>query len=241
MPAARSLLMASGGLAIVVITFLVTSYALNWFASEPTLQPPTGPTSLAGPVQGNNLLWPSQDFGNAKWARYQIAEVDPAPEKAPNGENTASRLVESAENGRHFISNGIVGAVPGTVYTFSVYFKKGDRPIRLEMGDIPKGKYGTALCDVSMAGPSGSNWVKGGDVVAGAVEDAGDGWYRCWAAMPYMLSKAVLNIEMRDQNGVLPYQGDGHSGVVIWGAQFGPGARPAAYVATTTEPIAKAN
>jgi hypothetical protein len=242
MPSTRNLLMLSGGVAVVLVSFVVTTYVLDRFSSgsELPIQPSTS-TSMAQTTSDRNLLWPSQDFASPKWERYQIAAIVPAAAIAPDGTKSASQLIESGDNGRHFIDITAAGATPGAVHTFSVYFKPSERNIRFEMRDSTPGKYGTVMCDVPKAGSNGSSWVKGGDVVDGAVEDAGNGWYRCWAAMPFPLPNVVLSIELRDKNGTLPYQGDGHSGELIWGAQFERGSRPSAYVATNTDPVAKAN
>jgi hypothetical protein len=177
---------------------------------------------------GHNLLLPSNDF--AHWQRYQVADVESAPVIAPDGKNSASRVIESGDNGRHYITTTITGVTPG-VKTFSVYFKPNERSIGFEMSDITPGKYGAAMCDVSKAGPSGSYWLKTGDIVDAAVEDVGNGWYRCWGAMPFTLANVVLVIQLRDEKGMIQYQGDGRSGVLVWGARFEIGNKPAANLA----------
>lgn len=213
-----------GALAIVVMAFLITTYVLDYWLP---------------PAKGENLLWPSENFANPKWSHYQVS-IEPSAGKAPNGENSASRLVESTDNGSHFIYTNVAGAAPGAIHTLSIYFKPSDRSLWFEMRDSTPGKYGTALCNLPKSGAGGSV-TKAGDVVDGAVEDVGNGWYRCWAAMPYSLATVVLGIELLNQNGAPKYQGDGHSGALIWGAQFEPGGRPTAYLSTTTGPAVKAD
>lgn len=194
--------------------------------------------SLPQPSAGQNLLWPSADFTNPKWTHYQLAAIEPAAAKAPDGAIAATRLVESSDNGKHFIVTVQIGAQPKTIQTFSVYFNGADRSIWLEMRDDNPGKYGTALCN--LPGPNMHGYVnKSGDALDGGVDDVGDGWYRCWAAMPYDRPNVVLAIELRNWNGNTQYRGNGHSGVLIWGAQFEPGNRPSAYAATTTAPVMK--
>jgi hypothetical protein len=78
-----------------------------------------------------------------------------------------------------------------------------------------------------------------GDIVGGRVDPVSDGWFRCWAAMPFSVSEVSVGIEMGGPGGVFGYQGDGHSGILIWGAQFELGGQPTSYVATSTGPIAK--
>jgi hypothetical protein len=241
MPATRTLLLFSGGIAVVLISFVMTTYLLNRLSPGSDL--PNSPSVLAPLTQskaGQNLLWPSEDFANQKWTRYQIAAIEAAAAIAPDGQNAASRLVESSDDGRHFIAIGVSGATPGAVHTFSVYFKSNARSIQLEIGDSLPGKYGTAACNAPNTGADASV-TKNGDIVDGAVEDVGNGWHRCWAAMPFALGNVVLGIELRGQNGALFYKGDGQSGELIWGAQFEPGSRPTAYVSTSVGQVTKGN
>jgi hypothetical protein len=243
MPPARTLLLISVGTCIVVVSFAATTYFMNLVLPRSNVsfdQTAVLPTATLRPVQravSENLVWPSEDFTIPKWTRNQIATVEPTAATAPNGENAASLLIESADNGRHFIGTNVAGVTPGSIHTFSVYFRPTERSIRLEFADSPKGKYGNAICDFSKADTIGSV-AKGGDTVDGAVERVGNGWYRCWAAMPFDDRNASVVIEL-DQNGTFPYRGDGHSGELIWGAQFEVGGRPTAYVATITSPLAK--
>src|SRR5712692_4964033 len=95
----RALLMILGGSFIVLLSFVAATYVLDW-SSPVSDQPyakssrPTAPLPVAQQSQGENLLWPSEDFANPNWKRNQVA-IEPAAVKAPNGETAASRLVES--------------------------------------------------------------------------------------------------------------------------------------------------
>jgi hypothetical protein len=226
----QALVKIVGGITIVVVSFAVTTFVLDWWAT-----PSSGNGTTTTALKGQNLLWPSQDLVNPRWVRAGIAAIEPDAAKSPNGHDSAFRLVESDDNGRHYITISIGGVTPGKISTSSVYFKLGDRPIRLEMGDSPKGKYGVAVCNLGADGVGTIS--KSGDIVSGAVESSGGGWYRCWAAMPYDLSTTVLNIELRSKDGVPGYQGNGQSGAVIWGPQFETGGKPMPYVPTSTSPI----
>ena len=196
-----------GGIFIVVVSFVVTTYVLDWWTAPPS----SGSLTTTAALKGQNLLWPSQDLANPRWVRVGIAAIEPNA-TAPNGQNSAFRLIEFNGNGRHYITISIDSATPGKISTSSVYFKPEDRNIRLETADIPKGKYGVAIC--SLTGAGAGSISKSGDIIGGSVESVGGGWYRCWVAMPYDLSTAVLNIELLSKDGASGYQGDGHSGVL---------------------------
>jgi hypothetical protein len=252
----RTLLTIVGCLAIVLIAFAVTTYVLNLSASSTNtasssappaasprvVPPPVAQPSVAATGPGENLIWPSENFADPSWRRLDIATIQPAAATAPNGNNVASKLVEAATNARHFINHGVTGVTAGEVHTFSVYVKPAERStIRMEIFDSPKGKYGNAVCNLPQPDGTGGGIAKVGDIVGGGVEAAADGWFRCWAAMPYSTTNASVGIEMRGSNGAFGYQGDGHSGLLIWGAQFERGNRPTTYTMTSTGPVAKAN
>jgi hypothetical protein len=231
----QALVKIVGGIIIIVVSFSVTTYLLDWW----TATHPSGSLTATAALKGQNLLWPSQDLANPRWVRLGIAAIEPSVANSPSGQNSAFHVIESNDIGRHFISINIDRATPGKVSTSSVYFKPDDRIIRLETADLPKGKYGFALC--TLTGNGAGSITKGGDIIAGSVESVGGGRYRCWIAMPYDLSTVVLNIELLSKDGVAGYQGDGHSGVLLSGPQFETGDKPTPYVQTTAGPIIQAN
>ena len=234
----KALPLAVGAFGIVAISFLATSYVLDNFM--PRSGALSDVTASLRSIKATNILWPSDDFTNPRWMQYQIETVDPNAGAAPNGENSATRLVESSDESRHYIHAGVDVATPGAVHTFSFYFKPQNRLARLEMGDTKPGKkYGAVLCDPTHGG--GGSVSKVADIIEGATEDVGNGWFRCWAAMPFSLASTVLVIELRAQDGKFPYRGDGHSGMLIWGAQFERSNRPSPYVRTSTGPLIAAN
>jgi hypothetical protein len=245
------LLITPVAVGIVVASFLATSYVLNRYAQQPdfvedqstkplSLRDVTTTGSLLPQIRGRNLIWPSEDFTNARWTRYQIGAIQAAAAAAPNGTNSATRLTASNEKGRHFIYSNVGGTQPGAVHAFSVYFEPQEgTSVGFEFRDSPQGRYGNALCDAPKSDASGAI-TKAGDVIDGAVDNAGNGWFRCWVAMPFSLANAVVVIQLRDPKGSTNYQGDSRSGVLIWGAQLEQGNRPTNYVANTG-PVAKVN
>src|SRR6266852_1424840 len=99
MPAARTLLLLSVGMCIVVVSFAATTYFLNWVllgsnvSFDQSADLPTATLRPTPRVASGNLIWPSEDFANPKWTRNQIATVEPTAATAPNGQNAASLLV----------------------------------------------------------------------------------------------------------------------------------------------------
>jgi hypothetical protein len=56
-----------------------------------------------------------------------------------------------------------------------------------------------------------------------------DGWFRCWAAMPYTGDTADLALALLGVHAAVIYAGSSSAGVLIWGVQFEPGDRPRGY------------
>src|SRR5262249_41800216 len=70
---------------------------------------------------------------------------------------------------------------------------------------------------------------KSGNVVAAGVQRLTEGWYRCWAAMPFATDHVGFNFALLTSRGNHSYRGDGKSGVLIGGAQLEPRDRPTGY------------
>jgi hypothetical protein len=232
----RNLAYAIVGTAIVALSFTATSYVLNRYSPGADFVddlPTASVRPLSQTTSGRNLIVASEDFANARWTRYQIGAVQAAAAAAPNGTNSATRLTASTDKGRHFIYSNVAGTQPGATHAFSVYFKpENGTSIGFEFRDNPQGKYGSAQCNAPKSETDGSV-TKAGDVVDGAVDNAGNGWFRCWVTMPFNLANAVVVIQVRDSKGASDYPGDGRTGVLIWGAQLEQGIRPTAYVANS--------
>jgi hypothetical protein len=188
-----------------------------------TAQPVPGFETGKGP----NLS--SKYFSPALWQLERVTIV-PNAAVGPDGAKTAARMAETNENGRHRMETRVAGATPGAVHTLSFYVKPAERTlIQFEMRDEQPGRDGSARFD-----------LKRKVVVAetGYVRDAGiqelpNGWYRCWAAMPYAKDKAVFAFAlMRADGEVVSYKGDRQAGLLIWGVQFEPGDHPGGYSPT---------
>lgn len=221
----------------VAVIIVAGVLAYIFIPSSPPAPPVNSSQSSVAPSspgiqqrKGENLIWPSENFSHANWQRLNNVKVESGVDIAPNGEKTASRLVESTENGRHVVQLSFGRARPRTVHTFSLYAKPAERAgIMFEMRDSQPGKYGTVRFDLR-----NRSVIKVGDVLDAGVEPAANGWSRYWAAMPYDTERVVLSVSPLETGGGYDYKGDGKSGVIIWGAQFEPASRPGPYAATVT-------
>ncbi len=211
---------------IWLFTFIILSHTAvsptdSFATGEPAQQPP--PPEQAN---GYNLIWPSEDFA---LARLDNALVQTGADIGPTGTKTSSRLVEDTSNGRHRIERSVDGLQPGAVHTLSLYIKAEERSgIIIEVRDNQQGKYGVVRFDLKK-----HTLAKTGDIQFGGMQVGDNGWVRCWAAMPFDSDQGVYTIGLLGPpDGAPQYMGDGRSGLLIWGSQLEPAARPGSYVAT---------
>lgn len=184
--------------------------------------------SVPGLITGNavNLALQASGFETAKWAKENISAT-PDVGVAPDGTKTATMLIESNASGRHRVETSISGALPGQPHTLSLYVKPVQRSaIQFEMRDEQAaGKYGVSVCDLERGVVSTTQ----GDVTDAGLQHLPDGWFRCWATMPYTSSSVVFDIWLVRPDGNNLYSGDGRSGLLAWGLQFEAGTTPSGY------------
>jgi hypothetical protein len=116
----------------------------------------------------------------------------------------------------------------GAVHTLSLFVKPAERiAMQFEMRDQGPGKYGIVQFNFHDAAVA----YESGDVSEAGLQALPDGWFRCWAAMPYSGDTAVFNVALLGSHAAQVYRGRGWgwAGILIWGVQFEPGDRPRGY------------
>jgi plastocyanin len=169
-----------------------------------------------------NLLLHSQEFDNAYWGTSNTSVVADV-ETAPDGTLTADKLVENTATNFHLVQR--VNGVPVGTYTISVFAKKAEREFMLLSFGIDFA-VGVNLTTGAVVETIGSG-------AASSVTDVGNGWYRVsLTGTTTTLRNANIYVS---QDGVLAnrvYEGDGTSGIFIWGAQLVQGTSAGDYKAT---------
>lgn len=180
-----------------------------------------------------NLCLQSETFGTT-WTSSG-ASVGTNAINDPLGQLTADALIDTAVNETHYFNQSVGAQIPGLIYTFSCYMKKGSK------------NYGYLLLTPTTAwAVAGTNTVyfdllNGavyGSVPAGvtaAIVDAGNGWYRCSITMQCITTtSASIRLGSSLTGASETYTGAGDTAIYVWGAQFEVGRTATAYLATTS-------
>jgi hypothetical protein len=164
-----------------------------------------------------NLLTKTEQFDDAAWNKVG-STISANTAIAPDGTLTADKIVESALNERHAVSSVANIAVPGTLNTFSIRAKAGERSrLRFSMAGTGNGDW--AWFDLlAVTATVGSNTANG--LTCSITADA-QGFYVLTVNMTP--ANAANNIWGMLSNDVTPsrlagYLGDGTSGLFVWGA-----------------------
>lgn len=193
-------------------------------------------TATVAPLSTTNQLIYSSGFETAGWANVR-ASVIPSAASAPDGSNTAEKLVESTSNDNHVLVQNFSTTAAAQV-TISIYAKAAERSAMfLVMYPNPwtNSQVG-AFFDLAQ-GTVGTHVTSGNGILSNAsITPVGNGWYRCSVSGTVDSSATSLNFEPDTSLGTIPgsnyYTGDGASGIYIWGAQAEVAPALGPYVAT---------
>lgn len=164
-----------------------------------------------------NQLTYSEQFDNAAWAKTALNTTGTPPwinaGVAPNGTTTAEKLIPNTASDFHYL-NQTVTVSSGAAHTASFY-AKADGYGYIRLYDAASG--GNAVFNLSGAG-SYSN-LSGATATIVAVGDAG--WYRCTLIFTASAS-CVFSLYPQSTASMVPFAGNGTSGILVWGADLRP-------------------
>ena len=168
----------------------------------------------------SNLITYSEDFSNASWIKVQASVTSGFT--SPDGATNAFKLVENTNNVAHNIYASPSITLGNNI--FSVFAKAAERRVLgiefptngiLVSFDLIDGVFVN-----SQANPDGFS-----------ITPYENGWYRI-DIQENLTSTSTVSLSLRDDNGNRTYQGDGTSGVYIYGAQLEQGSYPTSYIPT---------
>jgi hypothetical protein len=181
-----------------------------------------------------NLLLRSEEFDNAIWFLVN-GSVSANQLAAPNGTQTADKLIAAASPGT---SGQIVQGITipsGATLTQSLYIKDGGFN-RIEIvllagnNTSPYGRATFSTVDGSITSAASS--ANGGSNASATSTFVGNGWYRVSVTVTYpaVTSAGVRLVAFNSDNAV----GDGIKGIFLWGAQLEQSSTVGEYIPTTS-------
>ena len=188
----------------------------------------TNGTLLLEP-QRTNLMTYSEDFSNVFWTKFNSTIASNAI-ISPDGTLNADKLKEDSNNSTHFIYSPNLSVTNGATLTTSIFVKSGGRDwFLLQESTTDYGYYFNN-------GTVGSAF---GSPLSYKIENFGNGWYRYSITTVTTNTNGRLKLQLAESDGVISYQGDGTSGVYIWGAQLEEASYPTSYIPTSGSTVTR--
>lgn len=183
-----------------------------------------------------NLLLQSQTFNNTPWT-VDNSTVSADFAVAPDGTNTADRLLETATTNVHAFSQTLSN-ISAAQHVFSIYLKKGSGATAPDWIQLTFGGASTGFANFNLS--TGAVGVT--DFATATISNAGSGWYRCSAIVSVAVAGAasVQIVFTNNTNSATrrpSYAGATTSDVLVWGAQLEQRSAVTAYTPTTTQAI----
>jgi hypothetical protein len=193
------------------------------------------PHHILEPQRSNSFSY-SQDFSNSYWTKSG-SSISSDLTISPDGTLNADKLIENSDTVEHFLRRSI--AVPIGFYTWSVFVKASDRKYIVLRTNSDGGAYKNACFDVEL----GIVVYDGLHNSEANIEAFPNGWYRI-SALSKETSGTTRNYQIHVSNSPIvnnsgiSYNGDGTSGIYLYGIQLELGHR-SSYIPTTTSAVTR--
>lgn len=167
------------------------------------------PSHLLEP-QRTNLITYSEDFSNSYWTKSGVSVTSGFI--SPNGTDNAFKLVEDTSTNHQMYK-----AISGTSKTLSFFAKSDGRDwIAINCGSLTYFNVALGVVGTVASGSSAT------------IESMPNGWFKCSVTETSAVYGADFSLSK--DGTTTAYDGDGTSGVLLWGAQLEQGSYPTSYI-----------
>ena len=182
--------------------------------------------------QSTNLIPYSEDF--SQWGLSNTT-VSANSLISPNGTQNASKIVENNSNSNfQFFKNASV--TNGTTYTISIFAKSSERYLQLKASTGFTSSYANFDLINGTLGTNGGNLTP-------RITDYGNDWYKCSVTYEATSTTNALFVwhivNSSSASRGQTYQGDGLSGVFVWGAQVEASSFATSYIPTNGSTVTR--
>jgi len=189
-----------------------------------------------------NLILQSQTLDNASWIKTR-STVSANVVTSPDGTTNAEKMVEDISNNSHYNEQGITKAASALSYVYSVFLKAAERGFfRIQVLD---GASNGAFADlnISTGTISAASGIGGTPFTSLStfIEAYQNGWYRANLIFTTGTNTTLtcFNV-MANSLGGVSYQGDGASGLYVWGAELKQQNYTSPYIPTVAAAVTAA-
>ncbi len=165
-------------------------------------------------------------FTDTQISNFTLKEVQGFT--SPDGTTNAYKLVEGTNNGGHTAYKLNTSISSGANYTYSVFVKGTERVLQMVLSS----GFASNFCNFDLS--DGTIGSKNG-LVDSNITSFSNGWYRCDITALSNGASAHLEFilaESKTSSRYTTYQGNGTSGVYIYGAQLEQGSYATSYIPT---------